>query len=101
MVNNQQLIEIMDRPDPDKFLKKAKRLVSEDYNLAAGEESFFISPADIYVVWFAKTLQNWKALLSTDAHPGLYWEVTYNGDKQETYIDLYSKASNRVVPDNK
>ena len=54
---------------------------------------------DLYVVWFAKTLQNWKAQVSTDVEDGLYWEVTYNGDKGETYVDLYRKYSNMVIPD--
>lgn len=33
------------------------------------------------VVWFSKTLQNWKALVSTNVSDGMYYEVTYNGDK--------------------
>lgn len=53
----------------------------------------------LYVVWFAKTLQNWKALVSTDVFSGLYWEVTHNGDKNETYVDQYVKDWNQVVAD--
>lgn len=53
----------------------------------------------LYVVWFCKTLQNWKALVSTDVFSGLYWEVTYNGDKSETYVAQYVKDWNQVVTD--
>lgn len=55
---------------------------------------------DIYVVWFAKTLQNWKCLISTELPDGMYYEVTYNGDKCETYIDAYKKFDNVCVPDH-
>lgn len=54
---------------------------------------------DVYIVWFTKTLQNWKALVSTNIKDNMYYELTYNGDKRETYIDLYSKVENIVVPD--
>jgi len=57
------------------------------------------SADDVYVVWFAKTLQNWKALVSTTLPDGMYYEVTYNGDKLETYIDAYKKFENIVVKD--
>lgn len=52
---------------------------------------------DIYVVWFCKTLQNWKALVSTTLPDGMYYEVTYNGDKKEIYLDAYKKFENKCV----
>lgn len=60
-----------------------------------------LTPNDFYVVWFAKTLQNWKALISTDAVKGHYWEVTHNGDKKETYVDTYLKEDNVVIADHR
>lgn len=51
---------------------------------------------DVYVVWFCKTLQNWKCLLSTTAEDGRYYEVTFNGDKNEMYIDTYKKTHNII-----
>lgn len=54
-------------------------------------------PEDVYVVWFCKTLQNWKALVSTSLPDGMYYEVTYNGDKEETYLDAYKKFENCVI----
>jgi len=38
-------------------------------------------------------------LLSTDLPDGMYYEVTYNGEKKETYVDAYKKFENRVIPD--
>lgn len=49
---------------------------------------------DIFVVWSCKTLQNNKALLSTTLSDGMYYEYTYNGDKDELYLDAYKKWEN-------
>ncbi len=53
--------------------------------------------ADVYVVWSCKTLQHFKALLSTTLPDGVYYEVTYNGDKAELYLDVYKKFENRAI----
>ena len=52
---------------------------------------------NVYVVWYSKTLQNHKALLSTTNEDGLYFECTYNGDKEEMYLDVYEKIKNKVI----
>lgn len=52
---------------------------------------------DIYVVWSAKVLQNNKALLSTNLMDGMYYEITYNGDKNELYFDAYKKWKNKCI----
>lgn len=52
---------------------------------------------DVYIVWFCKTLQNWKALVSTTLPDGMYYEVTYNGDKKEIYLDAYKKFENQRI----
>lgn len=54
---------------------------------------------DVYIAWFCKTLQNWKAMVSTTVSDGMYYEVTYNGDKQETYLDAYKKWQNVKIED--
>ncbi len=52
---------------------------------------------DVYTVWKAKILQNWKYLLSSTLFDGMYYELTYNGDKQEWYLDAYKKFENQVI----
>ena len=52
---------------------------------------------NVYIVWMCKTLQNWKALLSTNIPDGMYYEFTWNGDKEEGYLDAYKKWKNVVV----
>lgn len=49
---------------------------------------------DVYVVWFCKTLQNWKALVSTTLPDGMYYELTCDGDAKKVYIDSYKKFEN-------
>lgn len=56
-----------------------------------------ITPNDVFIVWICKTLQNNKALASTTLFDGMYYEITYNGDKNEAYIDAYKKWENYCV----
>lgn len=57
-----------------------------------------ISLDNVFVVWSCKTLQNYKALVSTTVSgDGIYAEYTYNGDKQELYEDVYRKMTNTVI----
>lgn len=80
--------------------EKAKKLVVDYFNDRVDKtDKVIIGMDDVFVVWFCKTLQNWKALLSTTVSDGMYYEVTYNGDKKETYIDAYKKWENVKVED--
>ena len=56
-----------------------------------------ITKDDVFMVWCCKTLQNNKALLSTTLFDGMYYEITYNGDKDEAYIDAYKKWENYKI----
>lgn len=53
-----------------------------------------INGADLVVTWFAKVLQNYKAIINHRAPNGICYEVTYDGNKQRTYIDTYQKLRN-------
>lgn len=52
---------------------------------------------EVYTVWKAKVLQNWKYLISTTLLDGMYYELTFNGDKHEWYLDAYKKFENKVI----
>ena len=52
---------------------------------------------EVFIVWKAKVLQNWKYLISSTLYDGMYYELTYNGDRNEWYLDAYKKFENRVV----
>ena len=59
-----------------------------------------ITEDDVFIVWMCKTLQNSKALVSTTLSDGMYYELTYNGDKKELYLDAYKKWENKAIPVN-
>lgn len=80
--------------------ERAKMLVVDYFNSHADiTDGKAITVDDVFVVWFCKTLQNWKALVSTTVLDGMYYEVTHNGDKGETYVDAYKKWDNVCVKD--
>lgn len=56
-----------------------------------------ITEEDVYVVWSCKTLQNNKAILSTTVPDGMIYEFTWNGDREQGYLDAYKKWKNIVV----
>ena len=56
-----------------------------------------ISESDVFIVWMCKTLQNSKALASTTLFDGMYYELTFNGNKGELYVDAYKKWENFTV----
>lgn len=78
------------------FLNKAIDIVA-DYTDEHLDKSDTATDYKVYVVWYCKTLQNFKALISTTLHDGMYYEVTYNGDKEEIYLDAYKKFENRRI----
>ena len=81
-----------------KFFELVKKLVAdytnEHLDKSDGKQ---ITTDDVYVVWYCKTLQNWKALASTTLFDGMYYELTLNGNKQELYLDAYKKFENRAI----
>ena len=80
----------------DAMMKRAKELVVNYFNDHVKKT---ITEDDVFIVWFCKTLQNWKALVSTTISDGMYYEITHNGDKNETYLDAYKKWENVRIPD--
>ena len=58
-----------------------------------------ITLSEMFIVWMCKTLQNNKALIGVH-HSNKYYEVTYNGDKKEFYVDEYQKNSNTCIEES-
>ena len=70
------------------FVVRVRNIIANKYNIA---------PEEVYIVWMCKTLQNNKALLSTPIEDGKYYEATYNGDKDELYLDTYVREKNEPI----
>ena len=82
----------------DDFLKLVKEQVVEYFNYHIDKtDHALIKEDDVYIVWSCKVLQNNKALAYTTVPDGMYYEVTYNGDKGELYLDAYKKWENVMV----
>ena len=79
------------------FIELAKQKVLEYHT------EHFMEPYDdritldnVFVAWYSKVLQNHKALLGiSDMDDQHYYEVTYNGDKKQLYLDVYDKQENK------
>lgn len=79
------------------FIELCKKVVQEyvyDHLDITDRTPFY----EVYIVWYCKTLQNWKALVSTTLDDGMYYELTLNGDKHELYLDAYKKFENKCIP---
>lgn len=80
----------------EKFIEKAKNLVAE-YAAEHFDKTDDVPSFDVFVVWSCFILGNQKALISTTIHDGMYYEVTYNKEKNEIYFDAYKKFENRKI----
>ena len=82
----------------DEFLKLCKNTIVDYFNSRIdATDKLEIDEDDVFIVWSCKTLQNNKALVSTIVSDGMYYELTYNGDKKELYLDAYKKWENKCI----
>ena len=70
----------------------------EKYILELLDKSDRIPAFQIFTVWKCKILHHCKWLISSTLLDGMYYEVTYNGIKDEFYLDAYKKFENRCIP---
>ena len=81
------------------FIGICKKQVVEYFNGGrdATDKNGSITEENVFIVWVCKALQNWKALASTTVADGMYYELTYNGDKKQLYLDAYKKWKNKCI----
>ena len=72
--------------------KIVRDYVNEHLDKSDGDQSF-----DVFTVWQCYILGNAKWLISTTLPDGMYYEVTYNKEKNEFYLDAYKKFENRCI----
>ena len=83
------------------FLALVKKTVADYANQHMDKtDGKQITEDDVFIVWMCKTLQNSKAMASTTLFDGMYYELTYNGNKQELYLDAYKKWENKCISIN-
>lgn len=74
-----------------------KTIVNYFNNRVEITDDMKITEDNVFIVWSCKTLQNNKAMVSTTVSDGMYYELTYNGDKKELYLDAYKKLENQCI----
>lgn len=80
------------------MMNLCKKVVVDYFNSRVDKtDNTQLTEDNVYIVWFSKTLQNFKALVSTTVFDGMYYEITYNGDKNELYLDAYKKWENKKI----
>jgi Family of unknown function (DUF6275) len=84
--------------DPDRYLSMAKKLVADNYNASHNSSRTpSLSLDDVYIIWFTKLLASWKAVVASTAVRGLVWIVSYNGPRNEAYVEVYKRVNNVTV----
>ena len=79
--------------------KIAVNIVS-DYIIEHLDKTDTCGEFGVFIVLKCKTLQNWKYLISSTLSDGMYYELTYNGDAKEWYLDAYKKFENKVIKED-
>ena len=79
-------------------MKERAMKIVVDYISEHLDKSDPVPEFEVYLVGMCKTLQNWKFLISSTLSDGMYYELTFNGDKKEWYLDAYKKFDNRRIP---
>lgn len=80
----------------EKFEVCAKATVSAMVLKTYGE---FYDEENLHVVWMAYVLGNKKVILIDSGENRRMYEVTYNEQKDEMYVDIYEKQYNAKWPD--
>ena len=71
--------------------------IVKDYVINHLDKSDEIPQFEVFTVWKCKILQNWKYLVSTTLPDGMYYELTFDGDKMYWYLDAYKKFDNKCI----
>ena len=77
--------------------KIAIRIVKE-YIYNHLEDQNCIPEIHLTILLKYKIIQNRKYLISPTYPNGMYYELTYNGDKREWYLNTYKHIDNQCIP---
>ncbi len=85
----------------EEFLKTCKKILVKYINDHSDPTDILrINETNIFPVWLTKVLENNKGLFATYLPDGMYYEITYNGDKKEFYLDAYKKFQNVPIKES-
>lgn len=85
----------------DKFIQLAKRAVLDMIiETTDPTDGIDYDKIDIYFVTCTFILGSIKGMFSTTLPDGKYYEVTYNHEKNEMYVDQYARTKQNVIKVN-
>jgi hypothetical protein len=87
---------------PTDYPAKAKARVREhvDQRLSAYlVDTSELPPYEVYLTDFSFILGGWKARVGTTMDDRMYYEVTYNFERGETYLTAFRRLENVTIPD--
>lgn len=86
---------IISEKEKEEALIDPRRLLFERVMTVRGLE--FSTRFDVWIVWSCKTLQNRKWIMATSLPDNNLYELTYDGETGQFYLDEYVKVSNTVM----
>lgn len=82
----------------EQFMREALKAVYDMAVEGLDPTDFVVfKPEDVYWVTHSYILGNQKAMISTTLPDGKYYEVTYNSEKEEMYVDCYVRTNQKVI----
>ena len=79
------------------FVQLCKETIRDYVNKHLDKTDTVIGLDDVCIVCQCKVLQNWKALVTTTLCDCVYFEITHNGDKNKTYVDLMLIRNGKIL----
>lgn len=97
--NAAQVLSIEGTPNKTEFVRTLLKSALNHRIREEGSEDGEYGLNEIYVVTFAYTLGNMKAMLSTTRENNKYYELTYDVLNQVAYVDTYVKHAQTILED--
>lgn len=80
------------------FMEEAKKNVVLYMNkIIIDEGEPPVDTRSVFLVWYSKTIQNAKVILGVRGPNFLLFEITYNGNVEDMYMDVYNKVHHETI----
>jgi hypothetical protein len=84
----------MSMAKPEDPFVKAKRLICKNYNESRDKDRVpALTPELVSIIWFSGSQNNWKAVGQSHLVHGIRFEVAYNRQHAQAFIDVYRKIN--------
>lgn len=82
----------------DELIKRFKKETVNYFNeRVCKSQEYRLKEDDVHIVISSYVLGNLKVLITKSVQDGMYYEITYNANKDEIYLDVYKKWENKCI----